>query len=79
MTLTEVSGYKLTQRAQTEAMMSGLGDKAIRSLFVETTEQWPMPHDLWMITDGRNTALISPYDNLVTSLAKGSRKPSNRP
>ncbi|UCZ58663.1 hypothetical protein [Mycolicibacterium phocaicum] len=78
MTITEVGGYKLTQRAQTEAMMRGLGTKAVQGIFRETVAEWPTANGLWFITDGHNTAIISPYDSVVTSVICGSQKSPKR-
>lgn len=74
MTITEVGGYKLTQRAQTEAIMRGLGIKAVQSIFRETVHEAPSSNGLWVITDGYNTAVISPLDSIVTSVMCGSQK-----
>lgn len=70
----QVGGYRLTERAQTEAQACGLSQGHIHRIMADTVDQVPISADLWKVTDGRNTAIVSPYDSVITSISKGSSK-----
>jgi hypothetical protein len=78
MPVAQAGGYRLTDRAQSEAQLRGLSQADIQHILANTIDQEIMPNDLWMVTDGRNTAILSPLDSVITSVIRGSRKTSRR-
>ena len=74
MTTPHAGGYRLTDRAQSEARIRNVTQHDIHLVLANTIDQTVMPHDQWMVTDGRNTVILSPLDSVITSVIKGSRK-----
>ena len=74
MTTPHAGGYRLTDRAQSEARIRNVTQHDIHLVLANTVDQTAMPHDQWMLTDSRNTVILSPLDSVITSVIKGSRK-----
>lgn len=67
-------GYRLTDRAQSEARLRNVSQPDIQHVLANTIDQNPMPNDLWMVTDGRNTVILSPLDSVITSVRKAAKQ-----
>lgn len=78
MTVLQAGGYRLTSRAQAEARTTGLTQVEVHRILSNTVDQVPVSADLWKVTDGRNTVILSPMDSVITSVARGSSKPVRR-
>lgn len=69
----QVCGYALTSRAANEANLSGMTIDSLRHILAQTVAERRArgTAGLWFVTDGLNTALISPIDSCVTSVCRG--------
>ncbi|MDH6199203.1 hypothetical protein M2272_005871 [Mycobacterium frederiksbergense] len=74
MTVLQAGGYRLTERAQAEAQMSGLTQNQVHRILADTVDQVPVSAELWKVTDGKNTLILSPLDSVITSVSRGSQK-----
>lgn len=70
----QAGGYRLTERAMQEAAACGLAQPQIHRILADTVDQVPVSPYLWKVTDGRNTAIISPQDSVIASVSRGSNK-----
>lgn len=71
MTNDAVGGYRLTNGAQKEAQVRGVSIREIHNILTCTVHEEPAHN---VVTDGRNTAFVSPWDGLIASVVRGSRK-----